>query len=71
MTCAEFVELVTDYLEGEHPPGFVEHLDSCPGCGPYLDQIVTTTRLLSGSGARRGTAGAGRRSGSGTASHRR
>lgn len=50
MTCAQFVELVTDYLEGELDPAtearLTEHLADCPGCEPYLDQLRTTIRLL-------------------------
>jgi hypothetical protein len=50
MTCAQFVELVTEYLEDSLDPAtgdrFAEHLEGCPGCGPYLDQLRTTIRLL-------------------------
>lgn len=46
LTCAEFVELVTDYLEGaldaETARRFEEHAGACPGCGVYLDQIRQT-----------------------------
>jgi hypothetical protein len=46
LTCAEFVELVTDYLEGalDGPTErrFVEHAGLCPGCATYLDQIRDT-----------------------------
>lgn len=46
MDCDEFVELVTDYLEGELSPAdqerVLEHLDLCDGCSNYLDQIRTT-----------------------------
>jgi anti-sigma factor RsiW len=46
LSCAEFVELVTDYLEGalDEPTErrFVEHADACPGCDTYLDQIRAT-----------------------------
>jgi anti-sigma factor RsiW len=50
MTCAEFVELVSAYLEGELDTDtelrFVEHLELCEGCERYLDQIrVTIDRL--------------------------
>ncbi|HEX8867826.1 MAG TPA: zf-HC2 domain-containing protein [Lentzea sp.] len=50
MTCEEFVELVTAFLEGaldepaEH--AFVEHLAECPGCERYLDQFRTTIAEL-------------------------
>lgn len=50
MTCAEFVELVTAYLEGTLPAdqrvAFEEHLALCPGCETYLEQFQTTIDLL-------------------------
>jgi anti-sigma factor RsiW len=50
MTCEEFVELVTAYLEGSLPDddrqAFDEHLALCPGCDRYLDQFRTTIDLL-------------------------
>jgi anti-sigma factor RsiW len=50
MTCEEFVELVTAYLEDtlsdEDRRGFEEHLALCPGCDRYLDQFRTTIDLL-------------------------
>jgi anti-sigma factor RsiW len=50
MTCAEFVELVTAYLEGTLPSdqrdAFDEHLALCPGCERYLEQFRTTIDLL-------------------------
>jgi hypothetical protein len=46
LTCAELVELVTDYLESALPlqelRRFEEHLRDCPGCSIYLEQIQTT-----------------------------
>ena len=43
LVCREFVELVTDYLEGALEPAarrrFDEHLAVCLGCEDYLDQI--------------------------------
>ena len=46
LSCAELVELVTDYLEGALPPAerarFEAHLEECEGCTRYLDQIHTT-----------------------------
>lgn len=46
LTCAELVELVTDYLEGAMDPAarrrFEEHLAVCRGCEDYLEQIRTT-----------------------------
>lgn len=50
MACKEFVELVTDYLEGVMPPAlraaFEEHLEVCSGCRLYLGQIRVTVRAL-------------------------
>ena len=50
ITCQELVELVTDYLEGALPEDDVErfdaHLQGCPGCRAYLDQMRTTIRLV-------------------------
>ncbi|MFG1670926.1 anti-sigma factor family protein [Streptomyces sp. Y7] len=53
MNCNEFVELVTEFLEGALPEGderrFIEHLAECSGCETYLDQfrqtIATTGEL--------------------------
>lgn len=46
MSCQEFVELVTEYLENNLLPDarklFEEHRDSCPGCEIYLEQIQQT-----------------------------
>ena len=46
LTCAELVELVTDYLDDALPlrerRRFEEHLIDCPGCSIYLEQIQTT-----------------------------
>ncbi|MFJ9778933.1 anti-sigma factor family protein [Amycolatopsis sp. NPDC101161] len=50
MTCEEFVELVTAFLDGALDPGtearFVEHLALCEGCETYLDQFRTTIAEL-------------------------
>lgn len=50
MTCAEFVELVTAYLEGtlsaQDRAAFDEHLALCPGCDRYLAQFRATIDLL-------------------------
>lgn len=50
MSCSELVELVTDYLEGRLDAAEVErfeaHLDVCPPCGIYLDQMRTTLTAL-------------------------
>lgn len=49
LSCAEFVELVTDYLEGEldrdSESRFVLHATLCPGCEFYLDQFRETIRV--------------------------
>lgn len=49
MACREFVELVTEYLEGTLPIAdrarFEHHLLSCTGCVDYLQQIRDTLRL--------------------------
>lgn len=53
LTCAQLVELVTDYLEqrlsGEDTERVEEHLAFCDGCSTYLDQmrslIAATGRL--------------------------
>ena len=50
MTCQEFVELVTAYLDGTLPEtqraAFEEHLELCPGCDHYLAQFRQTIDLL-------------------------
>jgi len=49
LSCAELVELVTDYLDGALPPAervrFEEHLVYCPGCIYHLDQMRRTIAL--------------------------
>ncbi|MFI0980898.1 anti-sigma factor family protein [Streptomyces sp. NPDC021093] len=46
MDCVEFVELVTEFLEGALPEEdeqrFIEHLAACSGCERYLDQFRQT-----------------------------
>ena len=46
LTCAELVELVTDYLEGRLPERvrrrFDEHLTGCDGCTAYVRQMRAT-----------------------------
>jgi len=50
LTCREFVELVTDYLEdalGESSADRVrEHLRRCQWCATYLDQMNLTVAAL-------------------------
>lgn len=47
-SCQEVVELVTDYLEGALPDSdrrrFEEHLDGCPHCRAYLEQLRVVIR---------------------------
>jgi anti-sigma factor RsiW len=49
LLCVEFVEAVTDYLEGAMAPRdrarFESHLRACPGCARYLGQIRITIEL--------------------------
>ncbi|MFN2504510.1 MAG: anti-sigma factor [Acidimicrobiales bacterium] len=50
MPCRQVVELVTDYLEGALPPTqrqrLAAHLERCPHCSRYLDQMTVTVALL-------------------------
>ena len=50
MDCDEFVELVTDFLEGALSQAdqarFVEHLTICDGCETYLAQFRQTIDTL-------------------------
>lgn len=50
MNCNEFVELVTDFLDGaldeDDQTRFVDHLSLCDGCSTYLDQIRETSDAL-------------------------
>jgi predicted anti-sigma-YlaC factor YlaD len=54
MSCRELVELVTDYFEGaldaDERARFEAHLDECPGCRTYLDQMRVTLRLVRDAG---------------------
>ena len=49
MTCKELVDLITDYLEGALPAAdrlrFEQHLDLCPPCRTYMEQIRQTIRV--------------------------
>ena len=49
LSCAEFVELVTEYLEGAldrwTEGRFVLHATECDGCATYLDQLRETVRV--------------------------
>jgi anti-sigma factor RsiW len=50
LACRQFVELVTDFLEGKLPPDELQraarHLESCDGCRAYLEQMRATVRAL-------------------------
>jgi anti-sigma factor RsiW len=50
LTCAQVVELVTDYLEGglsdAERARFEAHLSGCDGCTSYLDQIRVTIAVV-------------------------
>jgi anti-sigma factor RsiW len=50
LTCREVVELVNDYLEGLMSPEdrvrFELHLDDCPHCVTYLEQMRVTVGVL-------------------------
>ena len=50
LACTEEVELVTDYLEGALPAAearrLERHLETCPGCTEYLDQMRTLAGSL-------------------------
>ena len=50
VACREFVELVTEHLEGLLPEpverAIAAHLELCEPCLIYLEQIRATTRLL-------------------------
>lgn len=50
MSCAELVELITDYLEGALTPGellrFEGHLAICEPCRAYLTQMRATVETL-------------------------
>jgi anti-sigma factor RsiW len=52
LTCQEFVELVTEYLEETLPLGerarVAAHLTDCDYCVGYLEQMRQTIRALGG-----------------------
>jgi anti-sigma factor RsiW len=49
LSCAELVELVTDYLDGALSPElaerFEQHLVICDGCSIHLEQMQETIRV--------------------------
>jgi anti-sigma factor RsiW len=50
MSCAELVEVITNYLEGTLPEDdrrrFEAHLEICPYCVTYLEQMQDTIGTL-------------------------
>jgi anti-sigma factor RsiW len=52
LACTEEVEIMTDYLEGALPAAearrLERHLDTCPGCTEYLEQMRTVAGSLGG-----------------------
>jgi anti-sigma factor RsiW len=50
--CIDEVELVTDYLEGALPQAEAQrlerHLETCPGCTEFLEQMRTIAGGLGG-----------------------
>jgi anti-sigma factor RsiW len=50
MRCKEFVELVTEYLDGrlsaEDSARFEQHIEDCFWCGRYLEQMRVTIRTV-------------------------
>jgi anti-sigma factor RsiW len=50
--CVEVVELVTDYFEGVLPEAearrLERHLETCPGCTEYLEQLRAIAGSLRG-----------------------
>ena len=50
LSCREFVELVTEFLEGALDDvterRFTDHLARCPGCDRYLEQLRATVGTL-------------------------
>lgn len=50
LSCMEFIELVTSYLDGALPESerqrFEDHVVGCRSCGVYLNQIRQTIRMV-------------------------
>lgn len=50
LSCPEVVELITDYLDGTLPPDqaadVAAHLEACPDCPTYVEQIRTSVLAL-------------------------
>jgi anti-sigma factor RsiW len=55
ISCRELVELVTAYLDGALDPEVVQrmdaHLELCPLCVEYVQQVRITVRLASAAAA--------------------
>jgi anti-sigma factor RsiW len=64
LDCAQFVELVTAYLDDALEPAdrqrVLDHLDLCDGCSTYLEQIRATVRAVGDLPAPGGLPDAGR-----------
>lgn len=49
LSCQELTEVITEYLEGTLSTAerlrFEAHLEQCPGCRAYLEQMRQTIRL--------------------------
>jgi anti-sigma factor RsiW len=52
LACFDVVEIVTDYLEGALPAAEVRrlerHLETCPGCTEYVEQMRTLAGSIGG-----------------------
>ena len=52
LACIEVVEIMTDYLEDALPAAearrLEHHLETCPGCTDYLEQMRTIAGSLGG-----------------------
>jgi predicted anti-sigma-YlaC factor YlaD len=52
IACVEVVEIATDYLEGALPREqglrLERHLETCPGCIEYIEQMRTLAGSLGG-----------------------
>lgn len=50
MNCYDAIDLMGDALEGDLPPdartGLDEHLEECPSCRTYLEQLRVTVSAL-------------------------
>lgn len=50
LSCADVVELLTDYVEGALQPAVADrvsaHLTGCEGCAVYLDQMSRTANAM-------------------------